>query len=118
MEDISIIYQNKLGIVFTWKRCAIKDWNKINIVFNNTGLHFTAEELIQFKKNVEDALQKPLNCKDCCEGASCKSMLLETPLPQVSFAMNYTDLKMMHDLLGGAIFELDLLRILKKNRIK
>lgn len=118
MEDISILYQNEVGIVFTWKRCAVKDFGKINLVFNHTGLHLTAAEFICFIQLVEVALEKPLSCKNCCGGTSCKSMLLETPMPQVSFAMSYSELKMMYDLVEGAFFELGLSEVLKKNAIK
>ena len=118
MEDISIIYQNTFGIIFIWKRCAIKDLNKINVIFNTTGLHFTVEELVKFKNNIEDALQRPNGCKDCYDNNSYRRILLETPFPQVSFAMNYKDLEMIYDLVSGAFFELNLSHILRKNNIK
>lgn len=41
MEDINTIYYNDLGIAFKWKRCAAKDFNKIQLVFKNTGLFLT-----------------------------------------------------------------------------
>ncbi|WP_299679824.1 hypothetical protein [uncultured Dokdonia sp.] len=118
MDDISIIYKNKFGIVFVWKRCVIKDLYKINIVFKKTGLHFTLEQLIAFKKDIEEARQRSIHCKDCCEDNSCKPMLLNTPIPQVSFAMNYEELKMIHDLVSGALFELGLAHVLNSHNIK
>ncbi len=40
-------------------------------------------------------------------------MLLETPLRQLSFAMSYTDLLLMKELIENTLFELDLLKTLK-----
>ncbi len=38
MEDINTICYNNFGIAFQWKRCETRDFNKIQLVFKNTGL--------------------------------------------------------------------------------
>ncbi|PHS67957.1 MAG: hypothetical protein COB12_01705 [Flavobacterium sp.] len=118
MEDINTIYYNAFGIAFQWKRCAIKDFKKIQLVFRNTGLYLTSDELIQFSENIEKALEKPMLCNDCKENDSCKSLLLETPAPQISFAMSYIELKDVQDLIKGTLFQLGLDKILEKQLIK
>ena len=104
MEDINTIYYNSFGIAFKWKRCAIKDLKKIQLVFRNTGLFLTPNELIQFSKNIKKSLNQSLKCDECSNQNSCKSILLEAPNAQTSFAMNYSELKEMDDLVRGHMF--------------
>ena len=86
--------------------------NCINIIFNNTGLHLNNAELHIFLQDIENALDKGMNC--CGEDSeNCKSMLLETPMTQLSFAMSYNDLISMKNLIKGTLFELELTNLLK-----
>lgn len=118
MEDINTIYYNTFGIAFLWKRCALKDFKKIQLIFRNTGLYLTSDELIQFSEHIENALKKPLLCNDCKESNSCKSLLLKTPAPQISFAMSYIELKDVQDLVKGTLFQLGLDKMLENQMIK
>jgi hypothetical protein len=104
MSDIHKLYCNSFGITFQWKRCAGKDFKKIQLVFRNTGLYLTPYELILFSENIEKALEYPLLCNDCKGNSSCKSLLLETPARQISFVMSYTELKEVQDLIKGTFF--------------
>lgn len=114
MENVDIIYQNDMAIAFRWKRCAIEYYKKINIVFNNTALHLTEKEVVIFETYITKALSRPHSCKDCCDGIPCRSMLLETPIPQISFSMSYVELLSIQDLIKKVLFELGTDRILKK----
>jgi len=113
MGDINIIYYNDFGIAFKWKKCAAKDLKKIQLVFRNTGLFLTPNELIQFSKNIKSALKQSLKCKGCNHQNSCKSILLETPIAQTSFAMNYYELKEINDLVKGTRFQLELNKLIE-----
>lgn len=118
MENIHYLYQNEIGLAFKWKQGALIDCKKVNFVFNSIGLHLTEEEIITFDKHITVALARPLNCDDCCDDNTCKSMLLESTVSQVSFAMSYRELKLMEDLVKGTIFELGLNSILKASSIQ
>jgi len=117
MEDINILYYNSFGIAFQWKRGAAKDFQKVQMVFRNTGLQFTMDELIKFSEHIEKAYENSRLCKDCKEDKNCRSLLLNTPVSQVSFAMSYAELEEMRDLIGRTLFQLGLDKMLKKNQI-
>ncbi len=116
-KDIITIYNNSFGISFKWKRTEAKNLNKVQLVFENTGLFLNYKELLLFEKNITDALKRPSICNDCKTNISCKSILLETPVAQISFAMSYKELNDMYDLVNGTLFQLGLDTILQKNTI-
>ncbi|WP_299891429.1 hypothetical protein [uncultured Lacinutrix sp.] len=117
MDDINTIYYNDFGIAFQWKRCAIEDYKKIQLVFRNTGLFLSFNELLVFSKNIEKVFSKPSLCKDCKENESCKSLLQEAPNPQISFAVSYIELKSIQDLVKGTLVQLELDNVFKINAI-
>ncbi|KAA5823668.1 hypothetical protein FPF71_13300 [Algibacter amylolyticus] len=106
MDDITVIYRNDFGLVFWWKRCAVEDYKKINLVFNNTALHFTALELLTFLQHIETSINKLITT--CNSNNQEQLMLLETPAPQVSFVLNYEDLIGIENLVIGTLYELEL----------
>lgn len=108
MDDINTIYYNEFGIAFQWKRGFAKDFKRVQMVFRNTGLFLSPVELIQFSENINESLNRPHLCKDCKNNESCKSLLLETPIPQISFSMSYIELNNMQDLVRGTLFQLGL----------
>lgn len=118
MEDINIIYSNNFGMAFTWKKQTKQNIFKIQLVFRNTGMLLCDKELKQFSKHIKIALTNSLKCNGCSHKNKCKSLLLETPTEQVSFAMNHKELKEIDDLVNGTLFNLDFETILKKNTIK
>ncbi len=118
MEDINLIYYNNFGIAFQWKRCAVKDFKKTQMVFRNTGLFLTQNELIQFSDQIEMALESSCLCEDCLKNETCRLLLLEAPNPQISFAMSYRELKDIDDLVKGTLFQLNLTKLLKNNTIR
>tara|TARA_R110002051_G_scaffold65839_3_gene119492 strand:- start:6791 stop:7162 length:372 start_codon:yes stop_codon:yes gene_type:complete len=117
MEDINTIYYNDFGIAFQWKRCAGKDFKKVQLVFRDTGLCITQEELFRFSYMIEKALKRSSCCQECSEGASCPSNLVQTPIGQLSFAMTKQELKKIDDLIKGTIFQLKLASVLENQSI-
>lgn len=112
--DLNKLYSNDIGIAFKWKGTydGHPYHDKINIVFNGTGLHFDHTELYIFLQDIENALSKPIHCESKYP-KECKSMLLETPLSQLSFAMSYNDLTLMKELIEGSLFQISLASILQ-----
>lgn len=115
MEDINTIYYNNFGIAFQWKRCAVKDFRKVQLVFRNTGLFLNISELIHFSNNIETSLESSCQCNDCLKNEACKLLLLEAPNAQTSFAMSYRELNDLDDLVNGTLFQLNLTKLLKNN---
>jgi len=118
MDDINTICHNDFGIAFQWKRSAAKDFNKIQLVFKNTGLFLTPDELVQFSKNMEST---------CCEAsaqvndidyASNKLYLLKGPNPQISFALKAMELQAFKDLINGTLFQLGLHKFLASQQVR
>ncbi|WP_291871501.1 DUF6686 family protein [Maribacter sp.] len=109
MEDINPIYSNEFGMAFQWKEKTLKDISKIQLVFKDTGLFITRQELMKFSKNVMNSVESNyLECKDCTQKDSCRKLLLNTPAYQVTFALDTMELFAMKDLVEGTIFQLDL----------
>ncbi|XMO85814.1 hypothetical protein AAFN75_13575 [Algibacter sp. AS12] len=106
MDDITVIYKNDFGLVFWWKRYAVEDYKKINLVFNNTALHFTALELLTFLQHIETSINKLITT--CNSNNQEQLMLLETPAPQVSFVCNYEELICIQNLVEGTLYNLEL----------
>lgn len=118
MDDINTIYYNDFGIAFQWKRSAGKDFRKIQLVFRDTGLFVTQQELIHFSFNVQQTLDNPSVCNDCHTYEYCQKMhLVQTPFGQITFAMTYIELEKTIDLIEGTIFQLRLDRMLENQSI-
>lgn len=109
-EDINPIYNNNFGIAFQWKRNTTRDTKKIQMVFRNTGLLLTKEELQQFSLNIRCSLAESDQslCTECSQKEYCRSLLLDTPAPQVTLAMSYKELHAVRDLVDGTLFQLNL----------
>jgi len=48
MDEIYSLYHNEYGMSFKWKRGAVQDLNKVQLVFRDTGLFLTEKELTEF----------------------------------------------------------------------
>ncbi|WP_350287534.1 hypothetical protein [uncultured Croceitalea sp.] len=108
MEDINAIYHNNFGVAFQWKRNSSKNMNKIQLVFRDTGLLLSKRELEQFHQNVKHSLDSQVLCIDCKKKDACKALLLDTPAPQVTLAVSFTELEAIKDLVEGTLFQLNL----------
>lgn len=108
MNEINIIYNNEVGIAFKWENGPTKKEKKVQLVFKDTGLLLNRKELYQFSKNISADLKNCTLCRDCKQKESHRSIILETPLPQLSFAVSHTELTAIGDLLDGTLFQLQL----------
>ena len=108
MQDIHPIYHNNFGVAFQWKRNSTKDIMKVQIVFRDTGLLLTKEELTQFSKNIKYTKYHSSLCANCTHNESCKALLVDSPAPQITFAMNAKELNGIHDLVEGTLFQMNL----------
>ncbi len=108
MQDILPIYQNSFGIAFQWKRNTVKSIMKVQLVFRDTGLLLSKEELTQFSKNIKYTRENSSLCSDCAENESCKALLIDSPAPQITFAVNLKELNGIHDLVEGTLFQMNL----------
>ncbi|MFS4494539.1 hypothetical protein [Maribacter sp. 2308TA10-17] len=108
MQDIHPIYHNNFGVAFQWKRNKVKDIMKVQIVFRDTGLLLSKEELTQFSKNIKYTKDNSSLCNDCAQNESCKALLIDSPAPQITFAVNVKELNGIQDLVEGTLFQMNL----------
>lgn len=113
MEEVTILYQNNIGVAFHWDKYEISNSKKIQLIFRNTGLILDYYQLFLFSKQVKTIIDNPKFCENCENKNTCNSLLLNTPLTGLKFAMSLNELNEMHDLIIGVIFQLDLKSILK-----
>ena len=88
--------------------------HKVHVVFNNSGLKLTFEELLTFKIYIHEAFDKPTMCKSKCNSNDCRSIVLNTPFESLVFAVSRNDLIYLKDLIEGTIFEISLNRFLNQ----
>lgn len=112
MHDIDSIYHNTFGVAFYWKKNEVTHIEKIQFIFRDTGLLISKKELLQFSKHILCSKEQGKGCKDCPQNESCRSWLVDTPAPQVTFAMNFKELEALQDLVEGTLFQLNLNTIL------
>lgn len=117
-KDIETLYTNSIGISFKWKHVDFEKRHKIQLIFKETGMFLTKEQLLQFSKCLNVAIQKSTQCGSCVLNNSCKSILLESPVKLLSFAVNYKELVLLQELVNGTFFELNLTGFLQNLNIK
>ncbi len=108
MQEINPIYNNIFGVAFQWKGSITKDIKKVQLVFRDTGLLLSHEELLQFSKNITFTKKNSPMCTDCTHNESCRALLVDSPAPQVTFALNAKELEAIEDLVKGTLFQLNL----------
>jgi len=118
MEEIDKIYSNSFGISFRWKNALVKNVEKTQIIFRDTGVFLSTSEIKNFSCLITAAIKRSLACGKCSYSDSCKSILLETPFNHINFAVNYNELINIDDLIKGTLFNLELNTVLNKNTIK
>ncbi len=84
------------------------------MVFRDTGLLLSVEELVRFSHNIKCTFKEGERnlCEDCKNNDSCRSLLLDTPAPQVTLALSRNELYAVQDLVEGTLFQLNLDSIL------
>ncbi len=114
MQEIDPIYHNHFGISFQWQGIGPKHRGKVQVVFRDMGLLLTQEELLQFSRNIKSIHEGgPNGCGHCSHKDNCRSLLLETPAPQVSLVVNSKELSAIDDLIEGTLFQLRLDQLLE-----
>jgi hypothetical protein len=108
MSDINTLYHNDFGISFVWKTRTIRNKGIVEIVFRDTGLSLSYNDIETMYAKVKSEIITTSLCKDCINNKKCKLLLLELPSSSVSFAMSYFEMTQMLDLLKGTLFQLDL----------
>ena len=104
-STIKTLYRNDFGISFYWQNEGQQLSEKVQFVFRDTGLLLSEEEILQFAKCVSKGLQTSSNCSGCQNSSECRSLIMETPLPQLGFAVSQTELLQAHELINGTIFQ-------------
>ncbi len=117
MEQVTIIYQNNIGVALNSIDPIDSDLKKAQLIFRNTGLTLDYYQLFLFSKQLKSKIDNPRICHKCDNIKTCQTILLETPLEELKFAMSLDELNQMHDLIIGTIFQLDLKSILKYFKI-
>ncbi|MDO6491244.1 MULTISPECIES: hypothetical protein [unclassified Cellulophaga] len=108
MRDIDAIYYNDFGIAFHWKKEPKNYRSKIQVVFRDTGFLLTQKELLRFAEHIQSTMNSNAVCNCCPKKKSCRALLLETPVPQVSLAVSVNELTAINDLIEGTIFQLNI----------
>lgn len=110
MSDICLIYQNECGITFLWKPDTPNKNRKVQLIFRNIGLLLSPSELHYFSKCIQETLQSGREnlCSDCSAKKSCRSLLLNSPAHQITFAVSFQEAVEIEDLIRGTMFKLQL----------
>lgn len=113
LNEIDRLYANKIGITFCWKHESLLSYyqEKINIIFKDTALLFNIIELEVFLEDIETALLKPSSNK---VSDYSNTVILDTPLSQLRFAMTKHNLEQMQDLIRGTLFQIELSMMLNE----
>lgn len=109
-QEIKILYYNEFGISFFWNNFNTKD--KIQLVFRNTGLQLSKDELIEFSNLIFQTEQINSPCQNCSNSKGCQSILLQTPLPQLNIVVSTNELIAAKDLIAGTMFHWNLNNLL------
>ena len=87
---------------------------KVQLVFRDTGLSFSHQELKEFSRCIAKTLESSQLCTNCSQDKNCRALLLETPVSQLSFAMSMQELKSLKELVEGTLFHLGLDHMLRE----
>ncbi|WP_339656678.1 hypothetical protein [uncultured Maribacter sp.] len=110
MNEIQPIYQNDFGIAFQWKHDKPQKTKKVQLIFRDIGLLLTPNEIQYFSKCINETLQSGNGklCEDCKVKGECRSLLLNSPAHQITFAVSFHEVLEIKDLIKGTLFKLQL----------
>jgi len=106
MKEIEQIYCNDFGVAFYWKKDDVILYNKVQVIFRETGFYFTSNELSQFGRIIDSTLNS--NCCNNCANHKCSKFLLKTPFTGLELAVSKYELAQIKDLIEGALFKIQL----------
>jgi hypothetical protein len=107
-NDINVIFNNGIGIAFLWKIHTPQKSGKIQLLFRDTALLLNKKELIEFSKQIKKTIKTQPLCSDCEQKENYLALLLETPFPQLIFAISNAELSAEEELVDGTLFQLNL----------
>ncbi len=106
MDEIELIYGNYLGISFFFKRCTVKQCNKIQLVFNKIVFDVTTLELEKLQQTIKSTLKTLEQSKHLNLDCNLKDIyVLFKSEKQISF--NFQELKAFKNLIDGTVFNLN-----------
>ncbi|MDI1256842.1 MAG: hypothetical protein PSV16_12170 [Flavobacterium sp.] len=108
MRQIEQLYKNDFGMAFYWKNRDEVVSDKVQLVFKETGFHFTVAELDYFIGLIDETASKNHCCDDCKIKHQCTRFLLRTPCPQIDLAVSMQELDAIKDLVEGTLFKINL----------
>jgi len=108
MQEIKQIYHNNLGTAFYWRKDNAVLFDKVQLVFREMGFYFTQQELILFKRCIEESYTQNNCCDDCELKNKCLKFLLKTPCSQIDLAVSMEELDAVKDLVEGTLFKINL----------
>lgn len=108
MKEIDLIYHNRFGVAFRWKPVAINGPGKVQLVFRDMGMLLTRRELQYFSECIRRAEKDRHSCNHCTQQETCRTLLVSTPAPQVTLALNVKELGAIGNLVNGCLFQLEL----------
>tara|TARA_R110002167_G_scaffold11308_13_gene50160 strand:+ start:2097 stop:2330 length:234 start_codon:yes stop_codon:yes gene_type:complete len=66
------------------------------------------EELRLFSRNIKRTFEHNSHCNECPQNQSCRTLLVDAPSPQITFALYPKELNALDDLVQGTLFNLNL----------
>lgn len=108
MKQIEQIYVNQTGMAFFWKEHETVIFEKIQLVFKETGFYFSVDELKQFMLLIKDSCLRNKTCVNCAIKNQCHKFLLKTPVSQIDLAVSMRELEGIKDLVEGTLFKVNL----------
>lgn len=108
MQEIKQIYYNDFGTSFYWRKENEIMLDKVQLIFRETGLYLSMQELQQFKNCIEESFSLNTQCDDCELKNKCYKFLLKTPCIQIDLAVTMEELNKVKDLVEGTLFKITL----------
>lgn len=112
MKDIQQLYYNTFGVSFYWVKEGKTLSQRIQMVFKDTGMYLTAEQVLEFSGLIKECGNS--NCASCSLKACCRKFLLKTPVPEIDLAVDYNEYLQIKDLIDGTLFKIDLYSYITK----
>ncbi|MEN1785536.1 MAG: hypothetical protein AAGF77_10385 [Bacteroidota bacterium] len=109
MDDIDILFYNQHGIAFLWKRYLGRNFGKVQLVFRNTGFSFSFHQLLQFSDTIKALLKEETTNNHNSNTQREESVfMLDTPLQELSLAVNFKELVAIEELIVRTILTVGL----------
>ncbi|MFP9100183.1 hypothetical protein ACLI09_14120 [Flavobacterium sp. RHBU_24] len=112
MDEVKQLYYNTFGISFYWVKEGKPLSQRIQVVFRDTGLYLTPEQVVEFAGLIKNCGGS--KCASCSMSRYCPKFLLKTPVPEIDLAVDYNEFLQIKDLIDGTLFKIDLFNYLDR----